>query len=140
MIVVEREIIVRRPAGDVFAFLADARNEADWNPNVVRIDETSGGPAGLGTTFVGAYRRGGRMRFEITAYEPPSRIVFDGGGRSMAVRATIRVTDRPDGAAVVMRAEMRPRGALRPLAPLMRPVVARQYADVAHRFRQAVES
>jgi hypothetical protein len=47
---------VGRPIEEVFDFLADLRNETAWNPRVVRIDTTSAGPMGAGTSFRGLYQ------------------------------------------------------------------------------------
>ena len=58
-------ITIARPAGDVFAFLADAENDKLWRPGVVEIARTGG--QGVGTTYhqVVSGRRGtkGRCRY-----------------------------------------------------------------------------
>src|SRR5687767_8626364 len=140
MITLRREVVVRRQPEEVFEFLADARNENRWNPNVVRIDKTSDGPVGAGSRFAGTYRRGGRMTFELVEYDRPTRLVFVGGGRQLRLIATVVVAAAGDGTAVTMRAELRPRGAFRLLEPLMRPLLERQYDDVVARFRAVVET
>lgn len=79
MITVEKEVLVERPADEVFDFLADVRNEERWNPNVLRIESEADGPLTVGGTFEGIYRRGGRMRFELVEAVRPTRLVFRGG-------------------------------------------------------------
>ncbi len=133
MITLRREVLVRRPPEAVFDFLADPSNEERWNPNVVRIDKLSP------STFEGTYRRGGRMRFELAECDRPRRLVFRGGGRQMRLVATIEVAPADGGAAVVMRADMRPRGPFRLLTSALRPIAERQYAGVAQRFRTVME-
>jgi carbon monoxide dehydrogenase subunit G len=139
VITVEKEVLVERPAGEVFDFLADVRNEERWNPNVVRIERAPDGPLAVGETFAGVYRRGGRMRFELVEAVRPRRLVFRGGGRQLALVATLEL--EPVGAAtrVRMRGEMDPRGPLKLLAPLMRGLIERQYADVVESFRRVAE-
>jgi hypothetical protein len=139
-VVVERSVVVEAPADVVFDLLADVRNEARWNPNVVRIDVESPGPPRLGTRFTGRDRRGGRMAFEITGHHRPARLVFHGGGRWLRLVAMVDVSAGDAGTTVVMRAAMTPRGPLLPLAPLLRPLVERRYGDVPERFRAFVES
>ena len=52
----EQRDALRRAAEVVFEFLGDDRNEALWDPpNVSKIDKTSPGPVGVGTTFHGLY-------------------------------------------------------------------------------------
>jgi uncharacterized protein YndB with AHSA1/START domain len=89
MITVEKEVLVERPADEVFDFLADVRNEERWNPNVLRIESEADGPLAVEGTFEGVYRRGGRMRFELVEAVRPSRLVFRGGGRQMALVGTL---------------------------------------------------
>ena len=72
VITVEKEVLVERPADEVFDFLADVRNEERWNPNVLRIESEADGPLTVGGTFEGIYRRGGRMRFELVEAVRPS--------------------------------------------------------------------
>jgi Polyketide cyclase / dehydrase and lipid transport len=50
MITVEKEVLVERPADEVFDFLADVRNEERWNPNVLRTESEADGPLAVGGT------------------------------------------------------------------------------------------
>jgi carbon monoxide dehydrogenase subunit G len=141
MIRVEKEVLVDRPAEEVFDFLADVRNEERWNPNVIaiEIESESDGPLSVGGIFEGVYRRGGRMRFELVEAVRPSRLVFRGGGRQMALVATLEMERVGSATCVLMKAEMEPRGPLKLLAPLMRKPIERQYKQVSESFRQVVE-
>ena len=139
MIRVEKEVLVDRPAEEVFDFLADVRNEEHWNPNVIAIESESDGPLPVGGMFEGVYRRGGRMRFELIEAVRPSRLVFRGGGRRMALVATLELERVGSATYVRMRGEMEPRGPLKLLAPLMRKPIERQYEQVSESFRQVVE-
>jgi uncharacterized protein YndB with AHSA1/START domain len=139
VITVEREVLVDRPAEEVFDFLADVRNEERWNPNVVRIKSESAGPLSVGGSFEGVYRRGGRMRFELVEAIRPSRLVFHGGGRQMTLVATLELERAGSASCVRMKGEMEPRGLMRMLAPIMRKPIERQYERVAESFRKVVE-
>ena len=139
MITVEKGVLVDRPAEEVFDFLADVRNEQRWNPNVIAIESESDGPLSVGGMFEGVYRRGGRMRFELVEAVGPSRLVFRGGGRQMALVATLELERVSSATRVRMKAEMEPRGPVKLLAPLMRKPIERQYERVSESFRQVVE-
>lgn len=139
MITVEKEVLVDRPAEEVFDFLADVRNEERWNPNVVRIESASDGPLAVGDTFEGVYRRGGRMRFELVEALRPRRLVFHGGGRQMTLLATLELERVDSATRVRMKGELRPRGLLKLLAPLVRGPIERQYGTVAESFRRVAE-
>jgi carbon monoxide dehydrogenase subunit G len=140
MIRVEKEVPVDRPAEEVFDFLADVRNEERWNPNVIAIETESDGPLAVGGMFEGVYRRGGRMRFELVEAVRPSRLVFRGGGRQMALVATLELERAGSATRVRMKGQMEPHGPLRLLAPLMRKPIERQYEQVAESFRKVVEA
>lgn len=136
MITVGKEVLVERPADEVFDFLADVRNEERWNPNVLRIESEADGPLTVGGTFEGIYRRGGRMRFELVEAVRPSRLVFRGGGRQTTPVGTLELEQAGLATRVQMKGGMEPRGLMKLLAPLMRKPIERQYATVAETFRQ----
>ncbi len=74
---IEGELRIRRPPEDVFDFVADERNEPKYNPRMVRAEQSSDGPIGVGTTFRVAVRSFGRtseMDVEFTEYDRPSRL------------------------------------------------------------------
>jgi carbon monoxide dehydrogenase subunit G len=140
MITVRKEVVVDRPAEDVFDFLADVRNEERWNPNVVRIEHPFDGPLSVGDSFEGAYRRGGRMRFKLVRADKPRMLIFHGGGRQMTLAATIELERVGSATRVRMEAEIEPRGPLKLFTPLMRMPIQRQYERVTESFRQVVEA
>ena len=46
---IEGEIVIDRPVEEVFDFVADERNEPRYNPQMLRAEQISSGPIGLGT-------------------------------------------------------------------------------------------
>ena len=74
---IEGDIIIKRPAEEVFDFCADERNEPRYNPRMTLAEQTSSGPIGLGSQFRAEMRTMGRtmaMTIEWTAYERPRRL------------------------------------------------------------------
>jgi uncharacterized protein YndB with AHSA1/START domain len=71
-------ILIRRPVGEVFAFLADAENDKRWRPGVVEIRRRSG--SGAGTVYEqrvkGPFGSKVRADVEIVDLEPERRIGF----------------------------------------------------------------
>jgi uncharacterized membrane protein len=72
-------VTVRRPAGEVFAFVADGENAAKWrSEHLLDIAHVSG--TGVGTVYrQGVKGPGGRRigaDYELTAYEPNRRLAF----------------------------------------------------------------
>jgi uncharacterized protein YndB with AHSA1/START domain len=74
----EHSVSIRRPIGEVFAFVADGENAKRWRPGVLDVQHQSGD--GLGAIYrQGVKGPGGRRipaDYEVTAYEPDRRIAF----------------------------------------------------------------
>lgn len=74
----ERTIAIRRPADEVFRFLADGRTATQWRPSVIDVSKASGG--GVGAVYRQVVRGpGGRpvdADYVVTALEPERRISF----------------------------------------------------------------
>jgi len=74
------EVVVERPPGEVFAFLADAENDPAWRPGVVDIERVSAGGPGAGARYRQGVKgpRGRRIDADVetTAYEPDRLIGF----------------------------------------------------------------
>ena len=74
------EVTVRRPASEVFGFLADGLNGPKWRTGYSATSPTSPGPASVRRTSRASRVRavGDRCRLQcITTYEPDSRLGFE---------------------------------------------------------------
>jgi hypothetical protein len=71
--------MIGRPQDEVFAFLADLENDPRWNP-AIEADEDNIRPVRVGTTYrqVRSAPKRSEESFEITAFDPPRRLVFEG--------------------------------------------------------------
>jgi uncharacterized protein YndB with AHSA1/START domain len=70
-------VTIDRPAGEVFAFLADGENDRKFSERIVEIEKTTDGPPGVGTVYASTAKDGGikaKHEFELTEFEPNSRI------------------------------------------------------------------
>ena len=80
IIEVEHSVVIDRPPGEVFAFLADLENWWRWQPDLLESEQTSRGPMGVGTTFRQTLDAGGRrilLLCEVTGYEEDERLSLD---------------------------------------------------------------
>ena len=76
MIEVKQDIHINKPAADVFALITDFAKSAEWQSGLVRSEQTSSGPTGVGTTGVVVQKfMGKEMSNEITVttYEASRR-------------------------------------------------------------------
>ncbi|MEV6578941.1 SRPBCC family protein [Streptomyces sp. NPDC051582] len=69
----ESTVEIDRPVGEVFAYLADGRNDPKFSPRVQEISKTPDGPTAVGTVFRSTVKDAGMKtgrEFRITGFEP----------------------------------------------------------------------
>ena len=71
MIEADWQITIKRPADEVFDFVADLRNESQFNPDASNIVQKTDGTIGLGTAFEEDFKRIGRYVTTIDIYQRP---------------------------------------------------------------------
>lgn len=129
MLSISGDILIRRPVGDVFDYLADERNERDFNPRLLQARKTTAGPIGVGTRFHVVMNSLGRpvpMTVTITEHDRPFRLGSVTRMPGMAIAGTLTFT--PDAGRTRMHWawSIRPRGVLRAAAPLIALIGRRQ--------------
>ena len=129
---VQGEIVINRPVEEVFDIVADERNEPRYNPRMLRAEQTSVGPIGVGTRFEAEGAARGRpipMTIEFTAYERPRRLASSTHMASMDIRGTLTFDPVPLGTRMHWSWELRPRGVYKLLTPLVAWMGQRQEAS-----------
>jgi NAD(P)-dependent dehydrogenase (short-subunit alcohol dehydrogenase family)/carbon monoxide dehydrogenase subunit G len=120
MITLRETIEVPRPVDDVFAYVSNFANAAQWDPGVAESTKTSPGRVGVGTVFSLSVRFGPRsipMAYVIRVYEPPSRVVLEGTGDSVHALDDIAFAATPRGTRIIYTADITLRGAVGMLEP-----------------------
>jgi len=144
MVHIAGEIVIDRAPDEVFDFVADERNEPGFNPRMLRAEQVSEGPIGLGTRFraetVMGPGRTAEMVIEYTAYDRPHRLASSTRLASMEIRGAL--TFVPDGGGTRMRWswELQPRGALRLLGPVLALVGRRQERQIWTSLKHLLEA
>ena len=73
------EVTIRRPASEVFEFLADGLNGPKWRTGILDITHVSG--TGVGAVYKQGVKGPGGRRidadYRITTYEPDTRLAFE---------------------------------------------------------------
>lgn len=121
---VERRTTISAPPPEVFAYLADLHNVADWMTGVVSAEQTSSGEMGLGSTALVVRELMGQ-RFEapltVTEFDPPRRVII--GSEVSGVKASAELDLAPDGDdATELQFAMEIRGSM--LTMFMEPMIA----------------
>lgn len=123
------EITIRRPVDVVFDYVADQTNEPAYNPAMVRAEKDTDGPVGTGTRFRSAVRSAGRvveMVIETTAYDRPTLLASTTTMEQMDIDYTLTFERVDEGTRMRWSGDVRPKGALRLLGPLVGWMGARQ--------------
>jgi uncharacterized protein YndB with AHSA1/START domain len=123
------EITIARPVDVVFDYVADQTNEPQYNPNMVRAEKETAGPIGTGTRFRSAVRSAGRtaeMLIENTGYDRPRLLASTTTMKQMDIEYTLEFEPVPEGTLMRWSGQVRPKGGLRLMAPLVTWMGTRQ--------------
>ena len=135
------DIVIDRPVGVVFDYVADQSNEPQYNPQMVRAEKMTAGPVGVGTKFRSAVASMGRtaeMVIECTGYDRPRRL--DSTTTMQQADISYTLTFEPAGTGTRMRwsGQVRPKGAYRLLGPMITWMGRRQerriWTSLKHRL------
>ena len=140
---VEGEITISRPVEEVFDFVADERNEPRYHAHMVRAEQISEGPIGEGTRFHTELRTMGRtmpMVVEFTGYERPSRLASATRSSMMETEGALTFEPVPEGTRMLWSWDVRPRGAMRLMAPLVAAIGRRQEREIWGSLKRLLES
>jgi carbon monoxide dehydrogenase subunit G len=137
----ENTVTVRRPVKDVFAFLADFENIPKWNYAIVETRKVSPGPVGVGTTYrqTRSVPRRSEEGFEVTVFEPPSRLEVHGEIGPFRARVSYALEPTGSGSRLTNAVELRSSGLLRLVAPLAASRVRSAVAANLDALRQVLE-
>jgi uncharacterized protein YndB with AHSA1/START domain len=127
-----------QPVERVFDFLADVRNERSWNPDALEIEKVEQGPVGPGSVFRGRFTGIGEMAIRVTGYERPHRLAISGAASRLEMDAVYELTGDERATSVVMSTDVRPRGLLRAMGPVIEAATRRQLAERPEQLRRAL--
>jgi hypothetical protein len=114
----------RSPAAETFGYLATFSNAAEWDPGVLAGEQLDRGPVRAGSRFrLVVPFLGARMSltYEVIRFVPDREVVLHTASALLQSTDRIVVTGDADGSTVRYDAEVRLRGPLRVLDPLLRP-------------------
>lgn len=108
---------------EVFAYLADFANAAEWDPGVVEAERLSESDPTLGTRFrVVTSTLGSRqtLEYEVTDWDPPHRLVLVGTtSRLRSIDTLTFATTDAGGTRVTYHADLALRGVARAFDPTL---------------------
>ena len=135
-------VTIRRPPGEVFAFLVDPANIPRWNYAIDSARQVSPGPLGVGTR-IQQTRSDPRPTTEelvITELAPDRRMVLEGDLGPLSGTLSYQIEAVPEGTRLTNIADLSGRGPLRLLAPLAANRVRDAVAANLDKLRDLLES
>ena len=138
------EEIVTPLAPDVaFPFIADFANSSHWDPGVASSRRIGDGPVALGARYMLDVRMGGRtspMEYEITTFEPNTRVVLTGRGSGVSAVDEIRFERAGSGTRIDYTADIRLGGLLRLATPFLGGAFAKIAKDALGGMKKTLDA
>jgi len=125
---------------ETFAYMADVRNFAEWDPGVTRAVRVKGDGQSVGSAYDLTVKAGGTtvMRYVVKAYEAPRRVFLVSRTTFFLSEDEIRVTPAGSGSVVTYDAILTLRGPLGLFDPLLRVAFKRIGDRAAAGMRNAL--
>jgi carbon monoxide dehydrogenase subunit G len=136
-------VVIARPIGDVFAFVADARNRPQWDDGVDSEELTSPEPIGVGSTVRTRMRSMGRpleYTWEIVEHDPPARQRIESTSGPLSTTLRYALTEDAGGTRVQFSVTGRPTGPMRLVQPLIARNTQRNLDQAFARLKEILES
>src|SRR3990170_2638101 len=119
---IQNSITINCPIEQVFAFVADYRNNVKWQTGVIAAEFTSPAPVGVGTTFkYDAEFMGRKLETsgELTAYDPPRKIAWKSTSGPFPMSGDTTFESVEGGTLVTDKIEAEPGGFFKLAEPLL---------------------
>ncbi len=135
------QVRIAAPVEQVFDTVADTRNEPSYNPAMADAELLTAPPIGQGTRF---RARMGRARMELlvelTDFDRPHRLGSRTTSAMMDTSGGLTLTEEGDGTLMAWDWQVRPKGWLRALGPLVGPLGARMERGIWDGLKRKLES
>jgi uncharacterized protein YndB with AHSA1/START domain len=91
--VIENSTEIARSPEDVFDYLADVRNEPEWNPDCQWVRQLTEEPVGVGSRFRAKWKQSPAIETTLTELDRPRSWVYENGGPiSLVLTITLEPT------------------------------------------------
>jgi len=140
---VTNSIAIRRPIEDVFGVLTNVENTGKWFPGNVEEHWTSPLPHGVGSTRHAVATVLGRRTENdavATEFQPPHRAAMKGTSPNAPFLVVLTFARVGDGTRVEVTSEIRLRGAMRILGPVVTLVYGRACARGLAHLKELMEA
>ncbi len=136
-------VVINRPAGEVFAYLSDVKNDSKWQKGLAEAKFTSEGPVAVGATGVHRAKVIGitvEVGWELTEYEESRRTGWRFISGPFTGNESYTLESMPAGTNFMHAAELQPRGLLGLLTPIAGGMFAKQSQKNLQNLKRILES
>ena len=113
MFTFEKSLFINRPQQEVFDFLSNPANDAQWQGSTESAEWTSEGPPGVGSTQRSVIKLLGRKidsSLEVTTWNPPRQLGFKVVSGPIPFEGTIKLESQENGTQVTQTVHAEPGG------------------------------
>ena len=144
---VDKSVEIRRPARDVFEYLAHGENMPRWMSTFETVQQASDGPPTKGTTY--RYKMASRGKPESTfvwsEFQPGRKLAWAGppigvGPGTLEPSGEYELEEHEGATRVTMRMHPRTTGLATLLSPLMAWSMRREAAENVQRLKETLEA
>jgi uncharacterized protein YndB with AHSA1/START domain len=142
MIELEVSTNIDAPVEEVFAFSTNNENDPRWMDEVKKVEKTSHGPLGVGSTFINYVEFMGRTfddSHELIEYEPNKKMTIIQRTGPVPFKATYLYEASDPGTRFSMQIEAESKGSFKVAAPLVRRPLRTQFERNLRNLRTLLE-
>lgn len=137
----EATVVIDRPAGEVFDFIADGSNNPRWRQGVTDITRVSG--EGVGAvykqTMTGPGGRPIAGDYRVTEFDRPNRLAFVVIAGPARPTGTFQLQPEGTGTRLTFTLDLQPSGLMKLAAPMIARQV-RKEVDAVNELKRVLES
>ncbi|HEX6299369.1 MAG TPA: SRPBCC family protein [Acidimicrobiia bacterium] len=142
MIELEVSVDIDAPIEEVFEFSTNNENDPTWMEEVTRVEKTSEGSVGVGSTFINYVEFMGKTfddSHEVVEYEPNERMTIVQTTGPVPFKATYLYRSVNGGTRFSMQIEAETKGFFRVATPLVRRQLRRQFERNLRNLKSLLE-
>ena len=143
MITKEAIIEINRPVEQVFAAMADTKNQPQWDPGLLETHLTPDGPVRVGTKITEVRKFMGRTSEntgEVIEFEPNAKITRKSVDSPMTVVGTLTFAPTPKGTKISWRWDLQFSGFFVLVGPLIAIAMKRGAETILRGLKDRLES
>lgn len=137
------QVRTTRPVDEVFAYMADLRNIAVWDPSVACVTQVEGKGGGVDAVFDVTVRgpkgRETTMRYRTMSFDPPEHLTVRAETKALVSLDRVKVSDEGGTTRLEYEAGLRLKGWRGVADPLLRRMFDRYGRDAAEGLARVLD-